>query len=311
MPPLPRLLLVVGLLAVTVSPASGQEIEVTLLGTGDPTPRVDRFGPSTLVETDSLTLLVDAGRGAMQRLFQLGVSTADLDAIFLTHLHSDHVVGLVDLWLTGWVVDRRERPLRVYGPVGTRALVDHLRQAFAFDVEIRIAEARRSPDGVRIEVVEIEDGFAWARGGATVRAFAVDHRPVEPAFGFRIDAGGRAVAFSGDTRYSESLVRHAAGVDLLVHEVAEAPEAFKAEHPDLPRLAHHTQAEEAGRVFAAVAPRLAVYSHLVLVRGVDAADLVPLTRRTYDGPVIVGEDLMTLAVGDSVAVRERSRREGE
>lgn len=311
MPPLPRLLLVVGLLAVTVSPAHGQEIEVTLLGTGDPTPRVDRFGPSTLVETDSLALLVDAGRGAMQRLFQLGVSTADLDGIFLTHLHSDHVVGLVDLWLTGWVVDRRERPLRVYGPVGTRALVDHLRQAFAFDVEIRIAEARRSPDGVRIEVVEIEDGFVWDRDGATVRAFAVDHRPVEPAFGFRIDAGGRAVAFSGDTRYSESLIRHAAGVDLLVHEVAEAPEAFKAEHPDLPRLAHHTQAEEAGRVFAAVAPRLAVYSHLVLVRGVDAADLVPLTRRTYDGPVIVGEDLMTLAVGDSVVVRERSRREGE
>lgn len=306
-----RLLLVAGLLGASLAPAHGQEIEVILLGTGDPTPRLDRFGPSTLVQTDSLALLFDAGRGAMQRLYQLGVSTADLDGIFLTHLHSDHVVGLVDLWLTGWVVERRETPLVVYGPAGTRALVEHLRQAFAFDIGVRTAEARRSPAGVRIDVVEIGDGFQWERGGATVRAFAVDHRPVEPAFGFRIDAGGRSVALSGDTRYSESLIRHATGVDLLIHEVAEAPEAFKADNPDLPRLAHHTQAEDAGRVFAAVSPKLAVYSHLVLVRGFAAADLIPLTRRTYDGPVVVGEDLMALVVGDSVRVREWSEREAE
>lgn len=298
------LLLVLGVLGACAPPARGQEIKVTLLGTGDPTPRIDRFGPSTLVETDEVTVLFDAGRGAMQRLYQLGVSTADLEGIFLTHLHSDHVVGLVDLWLTGWVVNRREEPLMVYGPVGTRALVDHLRQAFAFDVEIRTAEARRSPEGIRIDVFEIEDGFVWEEDGVTVRAFTVDHRPIEPAFGFRLDSGGRAVALSGDTRYSESLIRHAAGVDLLIHEVAEAPEAFKTEHPDLPRLAHHTQAEGAGRVFAAVSPKLAVYSHLVLVRGFEASDLIPLTRRTYGGPVIVGEDLMSIAIGDTVSVRE-------
>ncbi len=306
------LLLVVGLLGAWGSPARGQEIEVTLLGTGDPTPRIDRyptpridrFGPSTLVETGGVAVLFDAGRGVMQRLYQLGVSTADLDGVFLTHLHSDHVVGLVDLWLTGWVVDRREEPLWVYGPVGTRALVEHLQGAFTLDVETRTAEAHRSRDGIGIEVVEIEDGFVWERDGVAVRAFAVDHRPVEPAFGFRVDSGGRGLALSGDTRYSESLIRHAAGVDLLIHEVAEAPEAFKAEHPDLPRLAHHTQAEDAGRVFAAVSPELAVYSHLVLVGGFEASDLVPLTRRTYDGPVIVGEDLMRIAIGDSVSVRE-------
>lgn len=281
-----------------------QHIEVTLLGTGDPMPRLDRFGPATLVRAGGRTVLFDAGRGAMQRLHQLGVSSGELDAIFLTHLHSDHVVGLVDLWLTGWVVDRREAPLTVYGPPGTRAMIDRLRQAFDFDIGIRTAEARLSPEGVRIEVVEIDDGYRWERDGVVVRTFAVDHRPVEPAFGFRIDHDGRAVALSGDTRYSESLVRNAAGVDLLVHEVAEAPEAFKRANPGLPRLAHHTQAADAGRVFAAVRPKLAVYSHLVLAGGFRPADLVPLTRTTYDGEVIVGEDLMTIDVGDTVRVRE-------
>lgn len=300
-------LLVIGFLILLSPVASGQEMKVTLLGTGDPTPRIERFGPSTLVEAGGQVLLFDAGRGVMQRLFQLGASTAEIDAIFLTHLHSDHVVGLVDLWLTGWVVDQRDKPLRVYGPVGTRRLVEHLRQAFAFDIDIRTAEAGRSPRGVRIDVVEIDEGLVWKHDGVAVRAFAVDHSPVEPAFGFRVDHQGRSVAFSGDTRYSESLIRNASGVDLLIHEVAEAPAAFKAANPGLPRLAHHTQAEDAGRVFAAVSPKLAVYSHLVLVRGFEAADLVPLTRRTYDGALLVGEDLMTFVVGDAVTVREPTR----
>lgn len=278
-------------------------LSVTLLGTGDPTPRIDRFGPATLVRAGGHTLLFDAGRGTLQRLRQEGVSTGALDAIFLTHLHSDHVVGLVDLWLSGWVVDGRTAPLVVYGPPGTAAMLAHLREAFAVDIAVRSTEAGRSLEGIRVRVVEIAPGEAWARDGVIVRAFAVDHRPVEPAFGFRVDHAGHAVVLSGDTRPSDELVRHAKGVDLLVHEVAEAPEAFKHAHPDMPRLRHHTQAEAAGRVFAAARPRLAVYSHLVLAGGFPAAELVALTRRTYDGALLVGEDRMTIDVGDEVRVR--------
>jgi ribonuclease Z len=293
------------LLLLLSAPAIGQDIDVTLLGTGDPTPRIDRFGPSTLVEAGGQTLLFDAGRGAMQRLYQIGVSTDALDGIFLTHLHSDHLVGLVDLWLSGWVIDRRGRPLTVYGPKGTQALVDNLVRAFAYDIAIRTAEAGLSPSGATIRVVEIEPGHQWHDEGVSVLAFAVDHAPVAPAYGFRVDFGGRSVVLSGDTRYSEALIRQAQGADLLIHEVAEAPEAFKAANPDLPRLVHHTQAADAGRVFAAVAPKLAVYSHLVLAGGMTAEELVPLTRATYPGPLVVGEDLMRLTVGESVTVGTR------
>lgn len=275
-------------------------LQVTLLGTGDPVPRPDRFGPSTLVVAGQHAFLFDAGRGALQRLRQAGVSTGSLDAIFLTHLHSDHLAGLVDLWLTGWLVDARDRPLRLYGPVGTRQMVEHLTQAFSYDVDVRSAAGRLKRDGARIEVIEMAPGTVWEQDGIAVRAFEVTHGNVTPAFGFRVDRGGHAVALSGDTSYSEALTREAAGVDLLVHEVAEVPGAL--EHQVQPVLALHTRAADAGRVFAAAKPKLAVYSHLVMLGGFDPSALPALTRATYDGKVLVGEDLMRFDIGDEVRV---------
>lgn len=303
---LTRIACLVSLSIGLASSAPAQVMTVTLLGTGDPTPRLDRFGPSSLVTSGEHRILIDAGRGTMQRLFQLNVSTADLDAVFLTHLHSDHVVGLVDLWLTGWVINRRSVPVRVFGPVGTAAMLEHLTAAFEFDIAIRSAEAGLDPRGIAFEVTEIDDGFTWTRGSLAVRAFAVDHRPVEPAFGFRIDDGQRSVAFSGDTRYSEEVIRHATGVDLLVHEVADGPDDVKARNPNLPRLRHHTQAEDVGRVFEATRPRLAVLSHLVLLGDFEAGQLVPLVRRRYRGPLEVGEDLMEIMISDTIVVRTAS-----
>src|SRR5690348_8547722 len=117
-------------LAVLLSAESfAQSIKVTLLGTGNPRPVMTRFGPSILVEAGQEKLLFDCGRGAMQRLYQLKHDT-DITALFLTHLHSDHVVGLTDFWLTGWVMGRKE-PLRLFGPDGTTDMAKHLTEAFA------------------------------------------------------------------------------------------------------------------------------------------------------------------------------------
>src|SRR6185503_7059763 len=115
-------------------------IKVTLLGTGTPQPLMERFGPSILVQAGSETLLFDAGRGCLQRLRQLDVAYDKLTALFLTHLHSDHTVGLPDLWLTGWLITRRATPLRVFGPLGTNDMVTYLRKAYAYDIKIRIED---------------------------------------------------------------------------------------------------------------------------------------------------------------------------
>ncbi len=301
---------VVCVLAATllvVSTVTAQEIEVTLLGTGFPVPTLDQFGPSTLIEAGDQILVVDTGRGAMQRLFQLGVSYADIDAIFLTHLHSDHVVGLPDLWLTGWLISGRDRPLALFGPEGTAELVENLRKAYSFDIEIRISDDLMAREGSRLQVTEIRDGYIYERDGVSVKAFDVDHRPVSPALGYRIEYGGRSVLLSGDTRYSENLISNAEDLDLLIHEVSGATEEYLQiiSPGDRRAFEHHTTAEQAGKIFAQTRPKLAAYSHVVLWPGYERSRLIRDTRQTYEGPLVVGVDLMRFLVGDEVDVLVR------
>jgi ribonuclease Z len=292
--------------SVVPAVAQGQEIKVTLLGTGCPPPVMHRFGPSTLVEAGEQKLLFDAGRGALQRLTQLKVRWQDVQGVFLTHLHSDHVVGFPDLWLTGWLVGpRRNVPLQVWGPRGTKKMMSHLEQAYEYDIRIRLYDDRAAPDGVVILAEDISEGVVYEQGGVKITAFEVDHTPIKPAFGYRIDYAGRSVALSGDTRVSENLIRYAQGVDVLVHEVA-APETFQraGSPPERAKsvIAHHTTPEQAGEVFARTQPKLAVYSHIVLPTATEQ-DVIPPTRKTYAGPLELGEDLMVMAVGEKIEVR--------
>jgi ribonuclease Z len=294
------------------------DFRVTLLGTGVPTPRLDRFGPSTLIEAGGRKLLIDAGRGATIRLGQIGVALGSIDALLLTHYHSDHTSGIPDLWLTGWLGSAfggRTTPFRVIGPPGARTLMSGLEQAYAADIRIRIADEKLPPEGVRVEVEEFtKDGTIYERDGLRVIAFEVDHGDViKPAFGYRIEYAGRVVTISGDTRYNENVVAYGTGADLLVHEVAIArPELMGV--PRVQRvMAHHTTAAEAGLVFNRCGPKLAAYTHLVFLSGpgVPAAsleDLLAETRQTYAGPLVVGEDLMCFEIADTVTVRRHAER---
>jgi len=274
---------------------------VTLLGTGSPALSDTRFGPSTLVEAGDQRLVFDAGRGAAQRLQQLGVPFGRIDAIFLTHLHSDHVVGLPDLWLTGWILGRRTVPWELVGPTGTAAMAAHLAQAFAFDIDIRVREGGQTAAGARLAARDVAPGVVYERGGVKVTAFLVDHAIVAPAFGYRIDYADRTVVLSGDTRFSPALIAVARGADLLVHEVVLAPADVGPSAPYYRAFAHHTTPAQAADVFSRARPTLAVYSHIVIFGGVEEAEILSQTRRGYAGPVLLGYDLMSVAVGDTVA----------
>lgn len=286
-----------------MSELTNQLFRVTLLGTGAPPPRWDRCGPSTLVEVGAEKLIFDAGRGAMQRLHQLGIPFSAITGMFLTHHHSDHVVGFPDLWLTGWIGrpwGQRKIPLRVWGPQGTTQMMEHLPQAFA--VDIRVRSRNYPPDGVKLQAEEIKEGIVYSDNGLTVSAFEVDHGGEElPAFGYRIDFEGHSAVLSGDTTFNRNLIEHSRGVDLLVHEVTAATGGAAESPQQLKRIgANHTTPDQAGQIFAEVKPKLAVYNHLLLFGGAKAEDLVPMTRGNYSGPLIVGEDLLQLELGETV-----------
>lgn len=282
-------------------PADGNDFRVTLLGTGTPVPSITRFGPSTLIQVGGETLMFDCGRGVTQRLWQLGVKLSTVSSLFLTHLHSDHIVGIPDLWATGWLNQAwggRTEPLVVYGPLGTRDMIENMRKAFHWDIQVRSKEQNRPLNGTEVAVTEFTEGTVFDRGGIKVIAFVVDHGPINyPAFGFRIEYGGRVVVLSGDANPSEGLVRGAQNADLYIQQVVVGvnPGPGRAR-------GQRTDPEQGGLLFSRVKPRLAVYSHIAFFAAPGAGapneqDLIAATRKTYSGPLVVGEDLMSFSVG--------------
>jgi ribonuclease Z len=287
--------------------ASSDLFRVTLLGTGAPPPRLDRFGPSTLVEAGTQKFIFDAGRGAMQRLHQLGIAFSEITGLFLTHHHSDHVVGFPDLWLTGWIGrpwGKRTVPLPVYGPEGTKQFTEHLPKAFA--VDIRVRSHSYPVEGVQLIGHEISEGAIVNESGVRVSCFKVDHGGEElPAYGYRIEYGGHAAVLSGDTTFNENLIDHAQNTDVLVHEVTAVAGSAAETPQQLKRIgANHTTPEQAGEVFARTKPKLAVYNHLLLFGSATPQDLIPPTRKKYSGPLVVGEDLLQIDIGPEVRFQQ-------
>jgi ribonuclease Z len=306
---LPKLIVTASIVLTTAMGAQAQEtFRVTLLGTGTPQLRVDRFGPATLVEAGDQKLLFDAGRGVPVRLAQVGILPARLDALFITHYHSDHTNGIPDLWLTAWLPagGGRSQPFRVIGPTGAKELMNNLERAYAADVRIRIADQKRPAEGAAVTTEEFSsDSVVYERNGVRVTAFEVDHgAEIKPAYGYRIDYSGRSVLISGDTRFSENLIGNGKGVDLLVHAIAGSKPELRQNIVIRRILDHHTLPPEAATVFNRTQPKLAVYTHIVqqgtqTVPPATIEEIVAETRKTYSGPLQVGEDLMSFDITDT------------
>lgn len=223
------------------SPALAQSLrplEVLVCGAGSP--RFDPLrGPSCLiVKAGNQTFLFDAGDGASQRMQALQIAPSTLRAVFITHLHSDHVAGLGQVINTSWILGRT-KPLEVYGPTGVAELVGGFAQVFKSDTRFRSehqATLSASTAGAlahpiflpRVSMANSSKAIApdaqlvFAEGAVKVFAFRVEHPPVDPAYGYRIEYGGRVIVVSGDTRPSEQIVRNAQDADLLVHEAMDA-----------------------------------------------------------------------------------------
>ncbi|MEQ8371050.1 MAG: MBL fold metallo-hydrolase [Alphaproteobacteria bacterium] len=276
-------------------------MRLSFLGTGCPVAHPVRFGPAHLVRTAQSAVLIDCGSGVSQRLVEIGCPGRDLDAVLLTHLHSDHIVDLFQLIISSWH-QGRSRPPRIYGPRGTRRYVDGLMALWRPELEQRIAHERR-PSAVALqpEVHEFTAGPVGDFTDLAVEAVEVDHKPVENAFGFVFRGEGATLVLSGDTARSPALISAGAGADLLVHEVFS--------HRDMPVIEgvrtaegtanvarYHTLSSEVGKVALEMGAAALALTHFV-PPAADRDALLDEVRQDFAGPVILGEDLMTVDVG--------------
>jgi ribonuclease Z len=288
--------------------AHAQQVRVTLLGTGTPILNIDRFGMSTLVEVHGQKLLFDAGRGVAIRLHQRKVALRDVDGIFLTHLHSDHISGLPDLYATAPLPTddgRRSARLELWGPEGVDQVARGVELMFGPNNRFRSLGGEVNEVAKTISVHQVSEGTVYDRDGVRVSAFLVDHGHAKPAFGYRIDYGRRSVVISGDTTYSPNLVAHAKGADILIHRLAAASRKLEAADPAYVARFYASLAnpEVFGTVMNQVKPKLAIASHISLYSKGDIgraseAEIKRRVGRIYRGPFIIGEDLMSFVDDD-------------
>ncbi len=280
------------------------DIKVTLLGTGGPELTRDRMGAATLIEAGGKPLLFDAGRGVLQRLYECGVHINSVTRVILTHLHSDHIDGLPNLWITPWFLLGRSEPMKFWGPHGTRKMLVGMRDFLGHDVTHRVrhdcpAEALETP------VNEFEgEGVIFDGEGCKVTAVPVHHPTGNPAYGFIIEANGRKVVMSGDCAFSEELVQAGAGADLTIHNVFAPSDELLNFEPHKRQVAMGLASpEQAGEFFRRSRSRMGVFSHVINLDSTDEDILRRARSANYDGEMVIGADRMVLEVGDELRVR--------
>ncbi|TKT80947.1 MBL fold metallo-hydrolase [Aquamicrobium sp. LC103] len=264
-------------------------------------PAIRPGGPSptsSLLELGGRRIVVDCGLGVTRGLVDAGMHLASLDLVFVTHLHSDHVLELGGLIHTAWTAGLKT-PVRVFGPPGTEHVWRRFAEALEFDIEIRIVDEGRPDIRELVVVEEFSEGEIFEYESLRVSALRVDHPPVVDAFALRFESDGRSVVFSGDTAFCPPLAQFARGADILVHEamleagvdrlVARTGNGARLrEH----LLASHSFADEAGRIAAEASAGRLVLHHLIPADDpeVTETDWLDAVRKTWSGPVTVGRD---------------------
>ncbi|MBV6519925.1 MAG: Ribonuclease BN [Gemmatimonadaceae bacterium] len=273
----------------------GDTMTVVMLGTGMPAPNPERSGPATAVVAGTRVFVFDAGPGVMRRLAAARLPIDGPAALFLTHLHTDHTLGLPDIIFTSWVMGR-SRPMRIFGPRGTRAMTDHLAAAWAEDVDIRTNGLERGrPGGQRVDARDVMPGVLYDSAGVRITAIAVPHGSWKQALAYRVDGPRKSVVISGDTRYSPELARAASGADILIHEAYASARVKPENRPGgdaWPKYmkSFHTSDEEVGRVAARAKVKLLVLYHIV--GPYTPEELMAGVRRGgYRGRVVIASDL--------------------
>jgi ribonuclease BN (tRNA processing enzyme) len=273
---------------------------LVLLGTGTPIPDPAASGPAFAIVREGVSYFVDCGPGIVRRAMTAsqggirGLAPQEMTRLFITHLHSDHTAGLVDIMLTPWVVGR-ETPLEIYGPPGTRNMVEHILAAYSEDIAIRVGGLEHGDMRAVTPVVhEYKSGLIYKDRQMKVRAFRVRHGTWPHAYGFRFESPDRTIVLSGDTRPFPGLERNYKDADVLVHE-AYCHAGFSRRTKDWQKYhgAFHTSTFQLAKIAATAKPKLLVLVHQLLFGDTPETMMAEL-ESNYQGPALYGRDLMVV-----------------
>ena len=288
-------------------------MKITLLGTGCPVAHPRRGGAATLIETENARVLIDCGSMVTQRLIEAGCRGAWLDALLVTHLHSDHLVDFYQLVVSSWH-QGRAAPWTVHCPETVAPVIEATMAAWREERELRIAfEQRPTVTGLEVECQTLAPGRQITIGDLEIEPVLVEHGPIVPAYGFALRSGGKTAVLSGDTGVCEALIATGRDADLLVHEVylhQEMPLVSGRRSAETVKAtaSYHTLSGEVGGVARRMGARALALTHFV-PPDFDRAPLMAEVAESYDGPVFVGEDLMAfdLDSGDVIFGDFRAR----
>ncbi len=280
-------------------------MKLTILGSGCPSVDLVRYGPSALIDCgEGNRILIDCGSGVTQRLLEHGVKGSEIDALILTHLHSDHIVDLFQLIISSWH-QGRSRPQKIFGPVGTKIYLNKLMKLWKPELEQRIAHERRpSTKALHVDVTEIDDGTIIDFNGLIVKTVEVLHHPVKKAFGFVFENPLGKVVISGDTKFCPALIEAAKGADLLLHEVFihnEMPviDGIRTLQTIKNVASYHTLDSEVGKIASLANVGLLMLTHFAPPK-FDRKKLLKKVSKDFKGHILIGEDLMTFDIKNKI-----------
>ncbi len=280
-------------------------MKITLLGTGSPIPDPLRAGPCTLVQAGDRNILVDCGRGALMRSMAAGVLPAMIDTLLITHLHSDHITDVNDLVTTRWVMQPVHVPLKVYGPAGTRAMIEALMRMLELDQQYRHDhhDDLRANGPLTVDVTEVGPDETFVIGAVKVTTHATDHRPVKPTVGFRLEHDGRVAALAGDTVPCAGVDAMCAGADAYVQTVIRADLVNMVANmvPTGGRfkdiLDYHSTVEQAAQTAARNGVKNLMLTHYVPpLQAAQEDEWRALAAQHFDGNIVLGPDLTSLDI---------------
>lgn len=289
-------------------PATSPKIRMIFMGTkGGPAIFSTRCLPqSTALIIDDQLYLIDAGYGASLRMLENQLPLQQLDKIFITHLHNDHVQDYPCVIMNGWSCGLK-KPIAVYGPPGTHTMTKGIWQTFSRDIGLRINDEGKPDPRKLVQVTEISEGVIYQDTLIKVSALVVPHPPFPQgeAFAFRFDIGNKVIVMSGDTAFFPPLGEFARGADILVHEAVHVAGVEKlaatiGNGSSLQQaiISHHTPIEDVGVIASMAQPKLLVLSHLV-PSSTPHSVWREAIRKNYHGPLIIAEDNMSISPGDT------------